>query len=262
MRELIVLVLVWVSPVLAHAEQLTLEDGGSIELDIGDGVSASLARTGDWVFLTGPGTQELRFEVPLFQEALDKQAGYLHDIDGDGFRDLMVRTDIGYGGVNLFHKVLMYRANQGWVEAGEVANPEFTPERNGFVTAARSGPFWYHERWDIGPAGMPYRQAEHTITFGGFELRRVFAPDGSEAERLVVAEGLGLYDAMEPVRAHVGSDGASAQSPDPNAMTIALWLEPGTDVTLMDWDEVSLLVLVETSAGTRVWIDAETIDLP
>ena len=260
MRHLVAFVLIWFLPVLAHAEDLRLEDGGKIELDIGDGLTATLARVGDLVVLAGPGTQEVRFDVPLFQEAIDRQAGFLHDIDGDGFRDLMVRTDIGYGGVNLFHKVLMYRRDVGWVEAGDVANPEFTAGRSGFVSAARSGPFWYHERWDIGPDGMPYRQAEHTITFAGFELRRVFAPDGAELERMVVAEGLGLYDTMEPAQARVGSEGASAQSPDPDGMAIALWLEPGTIVTLLDWDEPSNLVSVETSQGVKAWIDPEALD--
>lgn len=262
MRHIAILALFWTAPVVADVSELVLKDGGRIELSIASGVSATLARAGDWVTLSGPGERESRFEVPLFSAWIDRQAGFIKDIDGDGFRDLLIRTDIGYGGVNLFHDIVMYRDGTGWVNVGTVSNPEFVAGLDGFTASGRSGPVWSHELWDLGPDGTPYLQRAQTITFGGFELRETFTPDQLLLERIIVAEGSDLTTVQLPVQAIIGPEGASAQSPDPDGMAMALWLEPGRAVTLRDWDEMSNLVLVETADGVTAWIDAEALILP
>ncbi len=259
--HLVAAVALWGPYAQAQVMELDFGAGSSLSIVLEDGQKAHLSRDGDIVTLSGPAGSESRYDVPLFQPEIDRMAGLAGDINGDGRTDLMIRTDIGYGGVNLFYAPLIRDAEGGWREAGAVANPEFTPGHTGFTTSARSGPFWYRERWDIGPDGLPYRQAQHTITFAGFELREVFAADGTALDRMVVAEGLGLHDEMSPLTAIVGPEGASAQSPEPDGMAIALWLEPETAVTLTDWDQASMLVEVETGEGTRLWVDPEALAL-
>lgn len=243
---------------LSHAGSLTVPEESSKLVALAPGLTIEFTRHDGFVIASGPNGQSLSYEDMFPFNDTSGPTALLEDINGDGVNDVLLATGIGYGGVNIFYTLLIWE-NDSWVEIADISNPEFFPAHQSITTSMRSGPYWTSERWDVSNEGKPFRRISQTATFAGFDVRRIYAPDGELQEEIIVAEAADLFDESETPLGKIGSDGASFKSPEPDGMAIALWLEPGTEVTLLAWDEPSGLVLIETADGIKGWIDPEDL---
>lgn len=253
MIRLVCILLLGASAAFADKQEVTQP----LRIDITDDLIGELTWGEDQATITGPAGVQHSFEAYDLGLTLPDHEVRRHDIDGDGVREILVPTGIGYGGVNVFYVILFWRGDSWW-SSPEIANPEFSANHKGLTSSGKSGPRYYHDRWDLDQNGNLYLHSSQLVTFAGFDVRRVMFPGGSGSYETLVYETSNLFEDATRVWGVVQDDELSLSATSQSGDVVATLLS-GTRVELLEFSELDWKVLVATADGQTGWGDPEAL---
>lgn len=110
----------------------------------------------------------------------------LTDVNFDGIRDLLVETQVGYGGVNVFFDLYLGTRTGFETDIAErgLSNPEIDQDRKQITTLMRSGPTWYRDVYLISNL-RPYRFMTTTAAGRGIAYARFLSDDGELQREMI-----------------------------------------------------------------------------
>lgn len=253
MIRLALMLLFCTSAVLADATVVTQP----VRIVVSEGQIAELTWREGQAVITGPAGAPHSFEAYDLDMILPDYEILRRDIDRDGVDEILVPTGIGYGGVNVFYVILFWRGDSWW-SSPDIANPEFSGNHQGLTGTAKSGPFYYRERWDLDQRGNLYLHTRQFATFAGFDVRYVMVPGSAKSAEILVYETTNLFQDATPVWGVVQDEelplSATSEGGDVNAV-----LRSGMGVELLEFDQQRRKVLVRASTGQVGWTDPEAL---
>lgn len=189
----------------------------------------------------------------------------LLDANFDGVRDLLIETQIGYGGVNVFFD--LYLGTETGFEplaAGrDLSNPEVDLEQKQISTMQRSGPTWYRSVYLISD-NRPYHFMTTTAAGDGIEYVRFLTNDGKLDQEMVTDALAEDPRDWKPLRIELpeGAPFPLRGEPDDASATSGA-LPDGSTIFVRRLSEDHRFVLVEHSKGEiKGWLKTEWLPKP
>lgn len=239
------------TPALADTSRIAMEPGTGIDLALSSSQTVRIEISARTVRITAWSGGEITVATSLSGLGGSLPEIHVRDIDRDGIRDLAVPTEYGYGGVNIFHTVLLARpgTQAGWSILPGISNPSFDTPEPGLRASARSGPTWVTERWDVAANGRLFLRMSQSATFMGFDARTTFTEEGRISQTTIVPEAHPLHARAVAVHARIG-----ARSLHLGDARIA---KAHSRVRLIWYDAQSASTLIETEDGELGWTTEE-----
>lgn len=189
----------------------------------------------------------------------------LVDANFDGVRDLMVETGIGYGGVNVFFKLLLGTETGFDVTSAQsnLSNPEIDPVLRQIRTSMRSGPSWHLSVYEVEDE-RPYLHMTATAAGEGVEYVRFLNSDGT-IDREMITDALAddpddwkpislklPKDALFPLRSEPDSASSTSDALPENSTVLLRKLSKDKDFTLVE----------HSKTGVLGWLKTEWLPMP
>jgi hypothetical protein len=178
------------------------------------------------------------------------------DFNFDGYNDLGVPEDIGYGGVNTFYIVYTYRPssrrftrlNFPGNSKPDLCNPVLQARSKTISSECKSGPMWSAETFGF-QGGVPYRSSESSLgILGGFagEASSVWITTRYDARGRTLSETVTEYDSPQPAIRYLPVTRAYLYTAPNSASRTASYIVRG--------DAIRILGVRELKDGEWQWI--------
>lgn len=189
----------------------------------------------------------------------------LLDVNFDGIRDLLIETQIGYGGVNVFFDLYLGTAAGFEPQAAgrDLSNPEVDLVQKQITTMQRSGPTWYRSIYLISD-DRPYHFMTATAAGDGMEYVRFLTNDGKLDQEMITDALAEDPRDWKPLRIELpeGAPFPLRGEPDDASATSGA-LPDGSTIVVRRLSEDNKFVLVEHSKGEiKGWLKTEWLPKP
>jgi len=249
--------------------RIHMEQDSAGEMALGADFSLSLERKGDRVVgfvqnLKADRTDQL-FDLEVVTLPHRTIEARLTDVNFDGIRDLLMETQIGYGGVNVFFD--LYLGTDTGFEpqtAGrDLSNPEIDPDQKQITTMQRSGPVWRRSVYLIAD-GRPYHYMSTTAAGDGMEYARFLTHDGKLDQEMITDALPEDPKDWEPLRIDLpeGAPFPLRGEPADDSVTSDA-LPDGSTIVVRRLSEDRKYALVEhTKSHVTGWLKTEWLPMP
>nr|WP_306264547.1 hypothetical protein [Pararhizobium sp. IMCC3301] len=189
----------------------------------------------------------------------------LSDVNFDGIRDLLVETQVGYGGVNVFFDLYLGTPTGFEPDTAEqgLSNPEIDQGRKQISTMMRSGPTWYRDIYLISN-WRPYRFMTTTAAGRGISYARFLSDDGQLQQEMITDAVQEDPRDWQPVQLILpgGAPYPLRGEPDDASATTGA-LPDGSTILLRRFSEDRRFALVE-HANNRMtgWLKTDWLPMP
>lgn len=189
----------------------------------------------------------------------------LADVNFDGTRDLLIETQIGYGGVNVFFD--LYLGNEAGFESRTasraLSNPEIDPEQKQITTMQRSGPTWQRSVYLISNL-RPYHFMTSTAAGDGMEYARFLTDDGKLDQEMITDALAKDPKDWKPLRIELPKGALFPLRGEPvEASASSSALPDGSTIFIRRLSDDHKFVLVEHSKGKiKGWLKTEWLPTP
>ncbi|MEP0522072.1 MAG: hypothetical protein ABJO09_17445 [Hyphomicrobiales bacterium] len=189
----------------------------------------------------------------------------LVDANFDGLRDLLVETGIGYGGVNVFFKLLLGTATgfeTSWAQS-DLSNPEIDPALKQIRTSMRSGPSWHLEVYEVADT-RPYLHMTTTAAGDGVEYVRFLKQDGSLDREMITDALADDPNDWKPISLKLPKEALFPLRSEPDSASATKAALPESSTVLLRRLSVDKhFILVEhAKSGMDGWIKTEWLPMP
>mgnify|MGYP003647582959 FL=1 len=189
----------------------------------------------------------------------------LSDVNFDGIRDLLVETQVGYGGVNVFFDLYLGTQSGFETDIAEqgLSNPEIDQDRKQITTMMRSGPSWYRDIYLISNR-RPYRFMTTTAAGRGISYARFLSDDGQLQREMItdaVQEDPRDWQPLQLILPGGAPYPLRGEPDDASATSGAL--PDGSTILLRRFSEDRRFALVEHSKNRMTgWLKTDWLPLP
>ncbi len=245
----------------------------SIDVETGDGRTVRIAvDNGRYIARLPDDREQVLLTMDMDEGPLPLVDGkariMVADVTFDGLTDVLIHTNMGYGGVNAYYETFLWDARAGRFREGElVSNPEPQAERKVLLTGERSGPVWYVTeyrgdgphlwKWRTHHAPGPLRHLRYFDRRGRL-VKTVIAALGPEVEK--------IGDNPRPAVLFVSTRRSFFHRRPREDARMRSYLVRGDRVTALDasGDYMEWLKVRYRGRHGEVigWLDAETLALP
>lgn len=189
----------------------------------------------------------------------------LVDANFDGLRDLLVETGIGYGGVNVFFKLLLGTQTgfEPSLAQSDLSNPEIDPTLKQIRTSTRSGPNWHLGVYEVEDQ-RPYLHMTTTAAGDGVEYVRFLETDGSLAREMITDALADNPEDWKPISLKLPKDALFPLRSEPDtASATADALPEDSTILLRRLSENKDFIFVEhAKSGVTGWLKTEWLPMP
>lgn len=249
--------------------RMHMEQDSAGEISLGSDLSLALTRKGNRVLAFVQNRYAVHADqlFDLEVETLPHRTveARLTDANFDGIRDLLIETQIGYGGVNVFFD--LYLGTDTGFEtqtAGQdLSNPEIDPEQEQITTMQRSGPIWRRGVYLIADL-RPYHYMTTTAAGDGMEYVRFLTNDGKLDQEMITDALADDPKDWKPLRIELpeGAPFPLRGEPDDGSATSGA-LPDGSTIVVRRLSEDRKYTLVEhTKTHVSGWLKTEWLPMP
>lgn len=246
-----------------------MERDSAGEMAIGEKLSLTLERTEDRVvaFVTNADTDQTDQLFDLQVSTLPHRTleARIADVNFDGIRDLLIETQIGYGGVNVFFNLYLGTETgfESQAAARDLSNPEIDTEQRQITTMQRSGPLWRRSIYLVSK-GRPFHYMSATAAGNGMEYVQFLTHDGKLDQEMITDALPENPEDWEPLRIDLPEGAPFPLRGEPaDGSTTSDALPDGSTIMVRRLSDDRKFALVEhTKTHVTGWLKTEWLPMP